>query len=192
MDLVSQEYELVDVGRLTPHPDNPRRGNAQLIGELIGSNGFYGAVVAQRSTGHVLAGNHRLAAAVQNGAERLPVIWVDVDDERARRILLADNRSSDQGGYDVQGLLDLLNDLPDLTGTGYVGDDIDALLASLDEGERDAGGREVVDTADADPGEDRYTEQYAVVVICTDAAEQALVYDRLLSTGYTNLRVVTT
>jgi hypothetical protein len=58
-----QAYELVEVGELEPHPDNPREGNVDAIAESVEANGFSGAIVAQRSTGHVLAGNHRLLAA---------------------------------------------------------------------------------------------------------------------------------
>lgn len=57
--LLEQEFELVDVDRLTPHPENPRKGDEETIGNSIDGNGFYGACVVQRSTGHVLVGNHR-------------------------------------------------------------------------------------------------------------------------------------
>ena len=90
---------------------NPRKGDTVAIAESIVHNGFYGAVVVQRSTGFILAGNHRLKAAVDTGATEVPVIWVDADDEQALRILLADNRTNDLAGYDDKALLELLSDV---------------------------------------------------------------------------------
>jgi len=128
---ISQEYQLVPIDDLTPHPANPRRGNLAVIGESIQANGFYGAVIAQRSSGHVLAGNHRLLALRAEGAVTAPVIWLDVDDEQAMRILLVDNRTNDIAGYDNNALARILSDLPSLTGTGYDSAELDKLLAQV-------------------------------------------------------------
>lgn len=69
----------------------------------------------------------------------VPVIWVDVDDERARRILVADNRTTRLGHDDPEALASLLTELAEteggLDGTGFDGDDLDALLVDLN-GER--------------------------------------------------------
>lgn len=131
MHIINQEYELVPVASLTPHPRNPRKGDTPAIAKSITHNGFYGAVVAQRSTGFILAGNHRLKAAVSTGAAEVPVIWVDCDDERALRILLADNRTNDLAGYDEAALAELLGSLPSLEGTGYDQAAVDELVAGL-------------------------------------------------------------
>lgn len=137
MTLATQDYELVDVDKLTLHPENPRRGDVDVIADSIAANGFYGALVAQRSTGYVLAGNHRLLAAQRHGIDRLPVIFLDVDDETARRILLVDNRANDVAGYDDDALLSLLQSVAavdaELVGTGYSADELAALVESLDD-----------------------------------------------------------
>lgn len=140
-ELREQSYELVGVDQLVPHPDNPRSGDIEAIEESVAQNGFYGALVAQRTTGYVLAGNHRLLAAQRAGLTHLPVVWVDLDDDRARRILLVDNRSNDRAGYDNQRLVDLLGELnvtsDGLVGTGYTAQDLAALAAThLDEPEQ--------------------------------------------------------
>lgn len=127
---------MVAVGKLAPHPQNPRRGDVDLIGALIQENGFFGAVVAQRSTGHILAGNHRYLAFQAQGAEVIPTIWVDVDDERALKILLSDNRASDIGGYDSEALAALLSSLGgEFEGTGYDTESLDKLLADVARGQ---------------------------------------------------------
>jgi ParB-like chromosome segregation protein Spo0J len=109
--VVNTKVELVDVGRLAVHPENPRRGDVRAIGKSLESHGFYGVVVAQRSSGHVLKGNHTLMAARDAGMGKVPVAWVDVDDDEARRILLDDNRASDLAEYDEAGLAELVAEL---------------------------------------------------------------------------------
>ena len=108
---------------LKPHPRNPRRGNTTAIRNSIEQNGWYGVIVAQKTTGRVLAGNHRLQAAEQAGITTLPVAWIDVDDDTALRILLADNRTNDLAGHDDELLDEILRELQDtplgLAGTGY-------------------------------------------------------------------------
>lgn len=131
LSMIQQEYEVVFTDRLQPHPANPRRGDVEAIVASIEANGFRGALIVQKSSHHILAGNHRWQAAMHLGMEKVPVFWVDVDDDTALRILLADNRSSDLGAYDDDLLLSLLRDLPDLSGTGYSPRDLDDLLADL-------------------------------------------------------------
>ena len=100
----SLEPLLVDVSLLRPWDRNPNNGDVDLIVESIRTNGVFTPVVAQRSTGVILAGNHRYAALMELGETRVPVVWVDVDDAKATRIALVDNRSSQQARTD-QGLL---------------------------------------------------------------------------------------
>lgn len=131
-EVVDQKYELVPIASIKPHPDNPRKGNVELISESVDANGFYGACIVQASTRYILAGSHRWRAAVEQQMEMIPVMLVEVDDETALRILLADNRTNDTAGYDDDVLNTLLNDLAergDLFGSGYDPDAVDDLLA---------------------------------------------------------------
>lgn len=134
MLLNTQQYELVSVHDLTPHPKNPNRGRTDAIEESLQENGFFGAIVAQRSTGRVLVGHHRLEAAKEQGATQVPVLWVDVNDQRALKIMLADNRTAELAHRDAEALASLLSELNldgGLTGTGYEQDDLDKLLEEL-------------------------------------------------------------
>lgn len=145
---------MVGVESVRPHPKNPRQGDVGAICESIEANGFYGAIVAQRSTGFVLAGNHRLMAAKAQGLTEIPCVWVDVDDDRALRILLADNRTNDLASYDDTVLAALLSDLAntsDLVGTGYDGDDLDELIADLARGDGLAGAIGGLPNGDKEP-----------------------------------------
>jgi DNA modification methylase len=124
-----QRYELAPVEEVRPHPDNAKLGDTDAIGSSIDRSGFYGALVVQRSTGYILVGNHRWKAAQAKGLAELPVIFVDCDADEARRIMVADNRTSDLGTYDSEKLVALLTGFDgDLDGTGYDSDDLARLL----------------------------------------------------------------
>jgi hypothetical protein len=129
---LSTEIEMAGLDQLRIHPANPRRGNLDLVKDSIRANGWYGTLIVQRSTGHILVGNHRFRAGAELGMTEFPVLYVDVDDERARRILLADNRTNDVAAYDDQALLELLQGLDGWEGTGYSADELDDLMAKLD------------------------------------------------------------
>lgn len=116
---------------LLPHPANPRAGDVGAIVESIKKNGWHGVVVCQSSTRHILVGNHRVKAALMLGMEKIPVQWVDVDDNRAKAILLADNRASDLGTYDDDVLAKLVYETAVdglLDSTGYDIEDMDRLV----------------------------------------------------------------
>lgn len=138
MTVLAQTYELADIDDLKPHPDNPRVGEVGTIAASIDAHGFYGAVVVQKSTGFVLAGNHRLSAARAKGLTQIPAIYIDADETLAKRILLVDNRASERATWDHEALAELLGDLQaddvDLGTIGYDSADLDALndlLANL-------------------------------------------------------------
>lgn len=114
---------LDDITRLRPHPDNPSSGDEDEIVTSIGVNGMYRPVMAQSSTGYVLAGNTTYAACLNLRALRIPVVWLDVDDVAALRILLGDNELARRAIVDRALLTPLVNRLLEtelrLLGTGY-------------------------------------------------------------------------
>tara|TARA_Y100000114_G_scaffold147662_1_gene159713 strand:+ start:314 stop:1651 length:1338 start_codon:yes stop_codon:yes gene_type:complete len=127
-------YEEVKLSQLKTHPSNPRRGDLEAIKQSISINGFYGSVVVNRRTSHILAGNHRYLAAKDLGYESVPVTWVDVGEREEKRILAADNRTSELGGYDDAILTDLLQELSDadmLEGSGYGTDELEEMIDGL-------------------------------------------------------------
>lgn len=123
--------EQTPLDALLPHPMNPRKGNVDKIVESIKVNGFYGVIVAQKSTKYILAGNHRWQAARHLDLASVPVMWIDCTDAEAKRIMLADNRMSDLAGYNQDSLQDLLRSVVsdgDLRGTGFDMKDIQTLI----------------------------------------------------------------
>lgn len=140
-------YPLAD---LREHPDNPRIGDESAIGESIDALGFYGAVIVQESTGYIIAGNHRSRVQRDRGAKFVPAILLDVDDDTARRIMLADNRTSDLATNDAELLLAALmraSSTPDeLAGTGYSDRDLAEMIAASEDAPPD--GFPIVDPDD--------------------------------------------
>lgn len=131
MVILNQQIENVSVGSLRAHPRNPNRGDVEAIVESIRAHGFYGTLVVQRSTGYILAGNHRLEAARRVGAEFVPVIWVDVTEDEALRILLADNAIAGEAIVDDRALLAILSEIG-VAGTGFTPPDLARLMARLE------------------------------------------------------------
>ena len=134
MQILSGEHKTVAIDSIRPHERNVRQGDVGLIHESIHANGFYSDIIVQKSTRRIIVGNHRWAAALQTGAEEIPVKFIDVDDNTALRILLADNKTSDSATNDDAALADLLKELAEdggLDGTGFDGDALDELLSDL-------------------------------------------------------------
>lgn len=139
-EVVDQEYEAdVHHSRLELHPANPRQGDLDAIARLIHRNGFVGSLGVQRSSGCIVWGNHRFQAGRSLGMETFPVTWLDVDDETAVTLLLADNAASDAAANDPAQLAHVLQaiaseraplDAP-LEATGHTLEGLNALLASL-------------------------------------------------------------
>lgn len=117
---------------IEPHPENANVGDVELIKESIRINGLYTPVVVQSTTGYILVGNHRFRAAKEMGYEQVPVIYLDVDDEEAKRIMVVDNRSTRLGHDDETALAALLEQIGEsetgLLGTGYNHAELQTLL----------------------------------------------------------------
>lgn len=129
---VEVHYALME--EINLHPDNANVGNVDVIAESIKVNGFYAPIIVQATTGYIIAGNHRYQAAEKLGMEQVPVVYLDVDDTEAKRIMVADNRTTRLGHDDTELLASLLEDLGDteigLMGTGFSHADLQTLIDS--------------------------------------------------------------
>ena len=178
-DTLTQDVQHVPIDRVRAHPANPREGDVGAIWESIQENGFFGALVVQESSGCILVGNHRWMAAKEAGLQEVPVMYVDVDDERAMRILLADNRTNDVASYDGEMLVDVLEHLEStdegLAGTGYDGDALDELLDDLGRKKMEVGAEDQTELLDSG---------FQVLVECEDEWQQQDLLERLEEEGY--------
>lgn len=139
---------------------NPRIGNVDKIAESLARNGQYRAIVVNKGTHtgrpmEVLAGNHTLKAARKLGWETITCHLIDVDDDQAARIVLADNKTAEYGSYDDKTLADLLETLDDLD-------------EPLDSGV-----------------EENYAERFELVVECRSEQHQEELFQRLTNEGET-------
>ena len=170
------KIEQVAISRLLTHPRNVRQGDIGAIATSLQAHGQYRPIVAQAKTNHILAGNHTFMAAKHLGWTDIAVTYVDVDDDQALRILLVDNRANDLATYNDQELSDLLATLTaterQLEGTGYTGDDIDQLLADLNDEPK---------PLNSDPVP--FGEKYEVVIECDNEFQQTMLLEKLSLEG---------
>lgn len=174
---VPLKVESVNVSELHLFEGNARRGDISRIAESLQTNGQFKPIVVNRGTktgkpNEVLAGNHTLMAALSLGWVFIDAVYVDVDREHAVRIVLADNQTSDVATNEASALIDLIQELPDLFGTGFTQEDLDVLLSAADAG----GGF-------GPPPDEPYISRWEIVVECDDENEQEELYDRLKAEG---------
>ena len=163
------------IAELKFYPGNARRGDIDLIADSLSKLGQYKPIVVN-ADGTILAGNHTVMAAQRLGWETIDVHRVDVDDETAKRIVLVDNKANDQSTYDVEELVNLLTELPNLDATGFTRDEVDDLLETLDALE---------DEDIPEPPKDPQPEGHNLLVECDNAEEQQRIKSRLLAEGIT-------
>jgi len=131
--------EWVPIDKVFCNPANPRH-NEEAVPHVSASLRRFGwrqPIVAKRS-GEVVAGNTRLKAAQALGMKQVPVAWFEGPEIEATAYSIADNKVAEYAEWDEPALAKLLQELQAedaLDGVGYSVEDIDALLAELDEGE---------------------------------------------------------
>lgn len=131
-------------------PRNPKDHDLGAIMLSIRRFGFVTPAVINAASGRLVAGHGRLEALLsmrdegepapngvivdESGRWLMPVVTgVEfVSEEEAEAYLVADNRTPQLGGWDEAMLAEVLRDQTELAGTGYDGDDLDAMLESLD------------------------------------------------------------
>jgi ParB-like chromosome segregation protein Spo0J len=121
--------ERADMKSIKVHPRNPREGDIDSIRESLEENGQYRRLVVQESTRFILAGNHTYLAARQAGWKFIDIEVVDVDDDEAETILLADNATGQRGGFNEQILADILRKRKSVRGTGYKPEEVEDILS---------------------------------------------------------------
>lgn len=131
MHSVMLSTENVDINSVFPYPMNARQGDVGLISESLAKNGQFRPIVVNRRDNSILVGNHTWKAAKMLGWKEIAATFIDVDDEAAAKIVLADNRTADLGSYDHVELAEVLQTLPAFEGTGYTGDDLDELMQEV-------------------------------------------------------------
>src|SRR5450759_3209494 len=167
---------------LKPDPRNARKRterNLAMLGASLKEVGAARSIVIDEA-GRILAGNGTVEAAGKAGIKKVLVIEADgktlvavrrkgLTADQKKRLSLLDNRTAELAEWDAEVLEELsAADFPmkDL----FTAPELARLLGTA--------------AAELEPGENRYKEQYAVLVVCTNEAEQKTTYDKLLADGY--------
>lgn len=137
-NILADRTEIVPIEDLKPYRKNPRIGNLPAIRESLRENGMFRPLIVQKSTGEIIGGNHTWKAAKAEGYTKVPVVFLDVTDEQAARIVLADNRTNDLSTYNTDVLAEVLGSLPSFVGTGYDKEAAESLLGAIQEGVQEA------------------------------------------------------
>lgn len=172
---------MTPISQLKFYPGNARRGDIDLIAESLERLGQYKPVVVNTGgkepelTNVILAGNHTVMAAQRLGWDTVDVHLVDLDADAAKRVVIVDNRANDVATYEVEELVNLLTELPDLEATGFDRDELDAMLEALDDLD------EEVPDRPADPKPDGFN----LLIECDSVEEQQRIKSRLLAEGVT-------
>jgi hypothetical protein len=157
------EVEDVALSRLHTDDRNARKGNVQAIADSLKEFGQHRAIVAQRSTGKIIAGNHTFLAASALGWQTVSVHWVDDDDEKSIRRGIADNATGDLAVWDEKRLAELLQEV----GTDVPGLSADVVDRVLSDVSGDS--TEPIYPLHARPG-----EKYDYIVFYTDSELDSL------------------
>lgn len=135
----------VPLDSLEEFPKNPKDHDLGAIMESMKENGVFKGLLVQEwpdTPRYILAGHGTKKALIELGFTHIDCIFVECNPKIARKIVLADNRTSQLGGFRDELLLDYLRDVAtdnDLAGTGYDEDDLHTLSAHVegDHGEPD-------------------------------------------------------
>ncbi len=133
--VTQHKCEMRSVASLSPYANNSRTHSPKQIDQLISSIKKWGWTIPVLidETGMIIAGHARVRAAKKIGIRDVPVIvaagW---SDEQKKAYVIADNRLSENAGWDDEILRSELSSLMDagfdVGLTGFDGDDIDGLF----------------------------------------------------------------
>ncbi len=127
--------EWVSPADLKPWVRNPRKNDEAVepIMASIREFGFGAPIVARQATREIIAGHTRWRAACQLGLERVPVRFLDITEEQAHRLALADNKLGEISKWDITELSNIFSDLAAASadavkGLGFSKEELDKLI----------------------------------------------------------------
>jgi len=134
--------EHVPLSTLRPSPYNPRvmpPDEMRNLQRSLQQWGFVEPLVVRRADMTVIGGHQRLEAAKLLGLAKVPVVYVEVDENEAKALNIALNKI--HGDWDLPKLGELLEELRELpsldeTLTGFDAKEMDQLLAELERSQR--------------------------------------------------------
>lgn len=131
--------EFVAISCLQPWDRNPRVNDhaVEKVAQAILRFGFTSPIIARPSDGRIMAGHTRYKAAQKLGLEKVPVRWIELDDDKAAQYTIADNKLAELAYWDDTELARLLDEQAkagaDILSLGFDPEEIDQLIKSLTE-----------------------------------------------------------
>lgn len=128
------------ISKLKSAEHNPRKGDVEAIKKSYERFGQRKPIVASKSTGEIVAGNHQFQAAKELGWKEIAVVYVDDDRETALAYSVADNRIGQLGEWNVEELVLAFDEIDpeDFASIGFSEVEVEDFRALADELEMDS------------------------------------------------------
>jgi ParB-like nuclease domain len=123
-DSGAPEIKLVPILELRPNPRNPNKHSEDQVNRLMAAlrrDGQTRPLLARKANSMLIAGHGVHTAARRLGWEHISVVFLDVEQRDADRIMLSDDRLAALSELDQRRVADLLQEVADgdLMATGY-------------------------------------------------------------------------
>lgn len=172
------------LSRLRAWQKNPRV-NDHVVPEVAASIerfGFGAPLIARRENGELIAGHTRMKAAEKLGLSHVPVRFLDISENEAHLLALADNRLSEKADWALEGLNEILSELSkdDVAAAGWNDEELKAMQDLLSK-PPDNDNAEIVEDEVPEPPKDPVTKPGDVWVlgrhrlVCGDCRDAAVV-----------------
>jgi hypothetical protein len=106
------EIKLVPLSSIKPYFNNPRDNEKAIAPtkESIKKYGFVKPIICDKD-GVIIAGHTRYIASFQLGLKEVPVIFSDMDSEKAKQFRIADNKLAEKSIFDEDKLIRELKEM---------------------------------------------------------------------------------
>jgi hypothetical protein len=125
---------MVHKDEIRPDPLNDNNGDVDNLVTSIEVNGCYRPILVNEESKMITAGHTLYAALLELGANYVPVLWGDGDDQAHKRRLITDNQSARLARRDDALTVQLLDEMKEtdlgLLGTSFTEDDYVRLMLS--------------------------------------------------------------
>lgn len=163
------EYKKIE--DIIPYENNPRKNDnaVDYVANSIKEFGFKVPIIIDKDN-VVVTGHTRLKASEKLGLKEVPVIYADdLTDEQIRAFRIADNKVAEFSSWDLDKLDLELEDINlDMSDFGF--EDVEVNVEE--------------ETNEVAEPNFNYKEQYGVIVMCKNEADQENIYNRLSEEGY--------
>ena len=156
--------EYLKLSEIKPYEQNPRLNDAAVdaVAKSIAEFGFVQPICVDRHN-VIVIGHTRFRAGNKLGLKTVPVVKLDLSDEKARSLRLIDNSTHDLSSWELEKLLAEIGDMPEVDFMEF-GLDIDAIMA-------DSQG--IVADPDEESPEDGRKQNDRITVIIDDMTQKA-------------------